>query len=112
MPDGTPEELAWFDEFQRLTTSPENAVRFQDVFGDIDVRPLLPRINAPTLVLHAREDQRISLDQGRELAAMIPNARFVTLESRNHILLGREPAWQACADEIARFLGGLPPAGR
>ncbi len=109
MPDGTAEELAWFDEFQRLTTSPENAVRFQDAFGDIDVRSLLPQINVPTLVLHARDDQRISLNQGRELAAMIPNARFVTLESRNHILLGHEPAWEICAAEIKRFLNALGP---
>jgi pimeloyl-ACP methyl ester carboxylesterase/DNA-binding SARP family transcriptional activator len=107
MPDGTPQELAWFDEFQRLTTSPENAVRFQDAFGDIDVRPLLPRIQVPTLVLHARDDQRIALAQGRELAANIRNARFVTLESRNHILLGHEPAWEICAGEIARFLSGV-----
>jgi pimeloyl-ACP methyl ester carboxylesterase/DNA-binding SARP family transcriptional activator len=112
MPEGTAEELAWFDEFQRLTTSAENAVRFQDVFGDIDVRPLLPQIKVPTLVLHARDDQRIRVDQGRELAAMIPNARFVTLESSNHILLGREPAWEVCAAEISRFLTGLSTQGR
>ncbi len=105
MPDGTPEELAWFDEFQRLTTSPENAVRFQNAFGDIDVRPLLPSVTVPTLVLHARQDQRISLEQGRELAIHIPAARFVTLESRNHILLGHEPAWETCMREITRFLG-------
>ncbi|NJM84598.1 MAG: alpha/beta hydrolase [Tabrizicola sp.] len=108
MPEGTPEHLAWFDEFQRLTTSPENAVRFQDAFGDIDVRALLPRITVPTLVLHARNDQRIALSQGRELAASIPGARLVTLESSNHILLGHEPAWEVCAAEIARFLTELP----
>jgi pimeloyl-ACP methyl ester carboxylesterase/DNA-binding SARP family transcriptional activator len=107
MPDGTPDDLAWFDEFQRLTTSAENAVRFQDAFGDIDVRHLLLQIRVPTLVLHARDDQRISLAQGRELAAGIPDARFVTLESRNHIILGHEPAWEVCAQEIERFLIGL-----
>jgi pimeloyl-ACP methyl ester carboxylesterase/DNA-binding SARP family transcriptional activator len=104
MPDGTPDELAWFDEFQRQTTSPENAVRFQDAFGDIDVRALLPRVTAPTLVLHARHDQRITLDQGRELAIGIPGARLVVLESRSHIILGHEPAWSVCMAEIERFL--------
>lgn len=104
MPDGTPAELAWFDEFQRRTTSAENAVRFQDAFGDIDVRHLLPAVRVPTLVLHARHDQRISLAQGRELAVGIPGARFVTLESRSHILLGHEPAWAVCMQEIERFL--------
>jgi pimeloyl-ACP methyl ester carboxylesterase len=104
MPDGTPEELAWFDELQRQTTSAENAVRFQDAFGDIDVRHLLRHIHVPTLVLHARHDQRISIEQGRELAANIPGARFVALESRSHIILGHEPAWAICMKEIVSFL--------
>lgn len=107
MPDGTPEELAWFDDFQRQTTSPENAVRFQDAFGDIDVRHMLARVRAPTLVLHARHDQRITLEQGRELAIGIPGARFVPLESRSHIILGHEPAWTTCMDAIERFLAEL-----
>lgn len=104
MPDATPEELVWFDEFQRRTTSPENAVRFQDAFGDIDVRGLLGQVRCPTLVLHARDDQRITLTQGREVAIGIPGARFVALESRSHILLGHEPAWDVCMAEIERFL--------
>lgn len=104
MPDGTAEELAWFDELQRQTTSAENAVRFQDAFGDIDVRHLLKHVQVPTLVLHARHDQRISIDQGRELAANIPGARFVPLESRSHIILGHEPAWEVCMKEILSFL--------
>jgi pimeloyl-ACP methyl ester carboxylesterase/DNA-binding SARP family transcriptional activator len=104
MPDGTPEELAWFDEFQRRTTSPENAVRFQDAFGGIDVRHLLKQVRAPTLVLHALHDQRISLEQGRELAINIPDARLVALGSRSHIILGHEPAWSVCMQEVQRFL--------
>lgn len=104
MPDGAPDELAWFDEFQRQTTSAENAVRFQDAFGDIDVRHLLGSVSAPTLVLHARHDQRITLEQGRELAIGIPGARFVPLDSRSHIILGHEPAWAVCMAEIDRFL--------
>ena len=100
MPDGTPDELAWCDEFQRQTTSPNNAVRFQDAFGDIDVRDQLAHLRAPTMVLHARHDQRIALDQGRELAIGIPNARFVVLESRSHIILGNEPAWPILVDEL------------
>jgi pimeloyl-ACP methyl ester carboxylesterase len=104
MPDGTPDELAWFDEFQRQTTSAENAVRFQDAFGDIDVRHRLPLVRAPTLVLHARHDQRITLDQGRELAIGIGNARFVPLQSRSHIILGHEPAWEIAMAEIGRFI--------
>ncbi len=104
MPEGTTEELAWFDEFQRQTTSAQNAVRFQDAFGDIDVRASLGAVQAPTLVLHARGDQRITLEQGRELAIGIPGARFVALDSRSHIILGHEPAWTVCMGEIDRFL--------
>lgn len=104
MPDAKPEELDWFDEFQRQTTSPENAVRFQQAFADIDVRDLLEQVRVPTIVFHSRHDQRISLEQGRELASGIPNARFVPLESNNHILLGHEPALDVCMQEIQRFL--------
>lgn len=104
MPDADAETLAWFDDFQRQTTSAENAVLFQEAFGEIDVRHLLPQVKAPTLVLHARGDQRIPISHGWELAAGIPNARLVTLESRSHIILGDEPAWQVCMQEIDQFL--------
>lgn len=104
MPDADPEDLAWFDEFQRQSTSPENAVRFQEAFGSIDVREDLPRVRCPAIVFHARDDQRIALAQGREVAIGIPGARFVPLEGRNHILLGGEPAWRKCVSECRAFL--------
>jgi pimeloyl-ACP methyl ester carboxylesterase len=104
MPDAGADDLAWFDEFQRQTTSPRNAARFQDAFGHIDVRHRLSQVRAPTLVLHSKHDQRIPLDQGREIASGIPDARFVPLESRNHILVNREPAWRVCLDAIEAFL--------
>ncbi|MDX8351410.1 alpha/beta fold hydrolase [Cognatiyoonia sp. IB215182] len=103
MPDAKPEELHWFNEFQRQTTSPENAVRFLDAFGDIDVRHRLSQIKCPTIVFHSRDDQRISINQARELAAGIPGAEFVPLHSRNHILLESEPAWQTCLDKAIAF---------
>ncbi len=104
MPDSKPEELEWFDEFQRQTTSAENAVRFQEAFGHIDVRESLAKVIAPTIVFHAREDQRISIDQGRDMAAGIQGAQFVPLESKNHILLGHEPAWMECVQRTGDFL--------
>lgn len=104
MPDANADQLNWFDEFQRQTTSPENAVRFQSAFADIDVRALLAKVKVPTIVFHARDDQRISLEQGREVADGIPNARFVELESKNHIILGQEPAWDVMMREIRSFL--------
>ena len=104
MPDAGAEELAWFDEFQRLTTSPRNAARFQDAFGDIDVRDRLGQVRAPTVVLHSKNDQRIPLDQGRAVASGIPDARFVPLESRNHVLVDYEPAWRTFMDAVRSFL--------
>ena len=104
MPDAKPEDLDWFDEFQRQCTSPENAVKFQNAFGAIDVRESLAKVNVPTIVFHSHDDQRIPLEQGRELAIGIPNARFVPLESRNHILLDHEPAWEICREAITAFM--------
>ncbi|MCK5745750.1 MAG: alpha/beta fold hydrolase, partial [Oricola sp.] len=104
MPDAKLEELTWFDEFQRRTTSPENAVRFLEAFADIDVRERLASLNVPTLVIHSRGDKRIPLSTGRELAASIPNAQFISLESRNHLLIGREPAASDFVAAIRRFL--------
>ena len=104
MPEASPEELAWFDEFQRQTTSPRNAARFQDAFGEIDVRHRLAEVSVPTIVLHSRHDQRIPLDQGRALAAGIPDAHFVPLDSRNHILVDHEPAWRTCIEVVTRFM--------
>ena len=104
MPEATLEELAWFDEFQRNTTSPRNAVRFLDAFANIDIRHRLKDVQAPTLVIHCRDDLRIPLSSGRDIAAQIPNAEFVTLDSPNHLLLGREPASQKFVECVRRFL--------
>ena len=104
MPDASAETLDWFDDFQRQTTSPKNAARFQEAFGRIDVRHRLGQVKAPTIVLHSRYDQRIPLELGQAVAAGIPGAQFVALESRNHILVDQEPAWQVCLGAIHRFL--------
>ncbi len=104
MPEATPEEMAWFNELQRMTTTPDMAARLMDSFGPIDVRDRLAHVRAPTLVLHVREDARVSFSRGRELAAGIPGARFVPLEGRNHLLLEHEPAWTRFWEEVSRFL--------
>jgi pimeloyl-ACP methyl ester carboxylesterase len=104
MPDASAQDLAWFDEFQRQTTSPRNAARFQDAFGHIDVRDRLAEVRVPTIVFHSKYDQRIPLELGRAVASGIPDAHFVPLESRNHILVDHEPAWQVCLETVGRFL--------
>ncbi len=106
MPSATHEELDWFNDFQRQTATADNAVRFLDTFSRIDVRGLLGRVKCPTLVLHARDDQRVPILHGVELAASIPGASMVTLDSDNHIPLSREPATARIIECVEAFLRG------
>lgn len=103
-PDASATDHHWFNELQRMSTSPDNAVRLQEAFALIDVRPLLELVSVPTLVLHARADAVIPFAAGRELAARIPKAEFVALESHNHLLLENEPAWARAIERIRDFL--------
>ncbi|QMW22765.1 alpha/beta fold hydrolase [Sandaracinobacteroides saxicola] len=104
MPGATHEEIDWFNDFQRRTTSAENAARFMDVFADIDVRHQLARVRCPTLVMHARGDRRVPLEQGGRIAAQIPGAELVILPTDNHLLLGREPVSAAFVAHVRAFL--------
>ena len=104
VPEGTQEQMRSFSELTRVTTTPEIAVRLRSTAAAIDISELTPRVRAPTLVLHGTGDSAVPFDQGRRLAALIPGARFVSLESRNHILLEDEPAWPRFLDEVRRFL--------
>ncbi len=105
IPDGTPEQARWFDDLQRVTTSPEIAERFEWACSQIDVRDLLPRVQAPALVLHARGDATVPFTAGQRLAEALPDARFVPLEGKNHVLLEHEPAWPRFLAEVRAFLG-------
>jgi DNA-binding winged helix-turn-helix (wHTH) protein/pimeloyl-ACP methyl ester carboxylesterase len=104
IPGGTLEQAQWVNDLQRVSTSPKNAARLLEVFGEIDVTQFLPRVAAPTLVLHSRGDAPCPFEQGLMLARGIPNAKFVALESRNNVILSHEPAWGRCADEVCAFL--------
>jgi pimeloyl-ACP methyl ester carboxylesterase/DNA-binding winged helix-turn-helix (wHTH) protein len=103
-PNGSPQQIKWLVDLQRITTSAANAVRIRNACDDIDVVDLLPQIQVPTLVLHCRHDNVAPLEQGRLIARTIPRARFVTLESDNHIVLAHEPAWPKLVGEIQAFL--------
>ena len=105
MPDSTSEQWEAFDELQRRTTSPENAARIMAAAALLDVVDVAPQVRTPTLVLHSRGDRRAPLEQGRLLAALIPDARLITLDSSNHILQEGEPAWWRFLDELNSFLG-------
>ncbi len=105
IPEGSPEQLAWFNELQRLSTSPENAVRLQQTFNAVDVQSAAAAVRASTLVFHSKQDAAVPFEEGRALAALIPGARFVPLNSRNHVLLADEPAWLDMWQEYYMFLG-------
>ncbi len=104
VPDATAEQMQWFNELQRITISPETAVRYRVIMNEIDVSDLLGKVATPTLVLHCRGDAIVPFEEGRRLAAMIPGARFVALEGRNHLILEDEPAWPRFLAEVESFL--------
>jgi DNA-binding winged helix-turn-helix (wHTH) protein/pimeloyl-ACP methyl ester carboxylesterase len=104
IPEATPEHEQWFDELQRVSTSPENAARLMEIDDEIDVRPLLPQVRTPTLVIHCDRDRAVPPERGRLLAAEIPGARYVSLPSANHLMLEDEPAWPLFLEELGLFL--------
>ena len=107
LPDGTRADWAAFDQLQRRTTSPDNAVRFLQQFAQIDVRDEAGQVACPTLIMHSRDDHRVPMRYGEELAALIPDSRLVGLVSNNHLLTAAEPAWQVFRDEVEAFLACL-----
>lgn len=110
IPGATPEQVQWFNELCRRTTKPDVAARLIEARGKIDVGDTLSRVTVPTLVLHASRDEAVPLAQGRLMASRIPGARFVELDSANHILLEAEPAWERFKAEVLAFTGA-PSAG-
>jgi pimeloyl-ACP methyl ester carboxylesterase/DNA-binding winged helix-turn-helix (wHTH) protein len=110
LPEGTPEQQQWFNDLAK-TMPMENALRIRQMTDGIDVRREAAEVQSPALVVHARGDGMIPFEIGRQLAALIPGARFVPLESRNHVLLESEPAWSRFVDEVRAFLGSPPGTG-
>ena len=103
LPDGTAEQLHSFDELMRKAASAKNAALQLRAWFAADLSQVAPLVQSPTLVMHARGDLRVPFEEGRLLAASIPGARFIPLDSRNHFLLAQEPAWQQMADELDAF---------
>ena len=104
IPGGTREQLQWFNDLCLKTTSGEIAASLLEARSVVDITALLGDVRTPTLVLHARNDEIAPVAEGRLLASGIPGAEFVELDSRNHILLEHEPAWQRFCDEVLTFL--------
>ena len=105
MPEATLETIQEFSELQRVSTSPENAIRFVIEFGNIDVYDILPKVSVPTIIFHNREDAVDPLELGRELARLIPDSRFVPLEGKDFTLPEESPGWKKFVLEVRNFLG-------
>jgi pimeloyl-ACP methyl ester carboxylesterase/DNA-binding CsgD family transcriptional regulator len=104
IPDGTPEQFRSFNDQIRRTVPPANAAKIMRTYWTLDFGSIAPQVRCPTLVFHAREDARIPFEQGRALAALMPNATFVPLESRNHLVIESEPAWRQFAGALEDLL--------
>lgn len=103
IPEGTEEQVAWFNDLCQRTTTPEVAYQLLKARSEVDVRGMLKEVRVPTLVLHADGDEVVPLSEGRRLADEIEGATFVLLASRNHVLLEQEPAWQDFKDAVLSF---------
>jgi len=79
-----------------------------DSVRDVDVRPLLPRVLAPTLVLHRRLDRAVHVEAGRYVASHIHSAHFIELEGDDHWFFAGEQ--EPLLEAIRRFIAGLRPA--
>ena len=109
IPEGSEEQVDWLNELARISATPENAAAMERALYQIDVSELAAQVEVPSLVLHSRDDAAIPFEEGRLLAGLIPGARFVPLESQNHILLAHEPAWTRFLAEVHAFLGVIGP---
>ncbi|MGH9200488.1 MAG: alpha/beta fold hydrolase [Vicinamibacterales bacterium] len=105
IPEGTDEQLRWFNELCRKTVSPQSAGTLLRARAETDVISLLTRVRTPTLILHGRNDAVAPFSEGRLLASEIPGAQFVELDSRNHVLLEHEPAWARFQEAVLEFAG-------
>jgi pimeloyl-ACP methyl ester carboxylesterase/DNA-binding CsgD family transcriptional regulator len=113
LPHGSPEQMAWYDDLLRSSTSVDSAVSLFRARGAVDVVDRATAVKAQTLIMHAREDHVVPVEEGRLLATLIPNAELVLLDSENHILLADEPAWEQFLSALRGFLRVpvAPPPG-
>jgi pimeloyl-ACP methyl ester carboxylesterase/DNA-binding CsgD family transcriptional regulator len=110
LPEGTPEQMAWYDDLLWRSTTADTAVRLFEARGGVNVVDVAPQVRTKTLVVHGRDDRAVPVEEGRQLAALIPGARLVLLDTPNHILLADEPAWPLFLAELDAFLGTERPS--
>lgn len=104
MPEANQDQMEWLDTLMRKSTSTENMMILEKEMHLTNVEDLLPHIKVPTLVIHPRYDQGVPYAEGMRMASKIPNATFVTLDSKNHVLLENEPAWKHFTETVHKFI--------
>ena len=104
IPDASLDEARALNEQQRLSCGPARAAQIMQARTALDVRALAPQVQCPTLVLHAEGDQIVPVARGRDLAAAIPHARFVTLPTRNHIPLASDAGFELFCRSVTEFV--------
>ncbi len=110
IPDASSELMDSFNELMRVATEPDVAAEIFAANSQIDVSNILHQVQAPTLIIHGRRDAVSPFDEGRRLAAAIPNAQLVELDTANHIPLQSETVWPHLIGEIEGFLAKHPPS--
>ncbi|MGA9723239.1 MAG: adenylate/guanylate cyclase domain-containing protein [Candidatus Binatus sp.] len=95
----------YFARFQRAAASPSAVLALLRRIREVDIRPLLPSIHVPTLILHRTGDQAVSVESGRYMSERIPGAKFVEFPSNDHCPI--DPGQGLMLDEIEEFVTGV-----
>ena len=103
-PSASQELIDWHNELFQTLGPVANMLRMIELASMIDIRDELAKVQAETLVFHAKRDGNAPVEVGKQVADGIKGARFVELESANHVFLGNEPAWPVFTRELRAFL--------
>jgi pimeloyl-ACP methyl ester carboxylesterase/class 3 adenylate cyclase len=104
MPDASADQIKAFNQMMRISTEPEIAAKLERQMHLANVSDEAPNIKCPTIIFHSYGDATIPFKEGKILADLIPNARFVRLDSGNHIIQDNEPAWTVFWNEVYQFI--------
>lgn len=110
-PSAATEQVAWWEQLQRLTAAPEDAARLWHAFNTLDIRDRLGQVDKPVLVAHVRGDAVVPFDEGRRVASRIPGAEFLPLAGDNHVLQPTDRGWPELVTALRRFLAEGEAAG-
>jgi class 3 adenylate cyclase/pimeloyl-ACP methyl ester carboxylesterase len=107
VPQASQEDRRQFAEDMREMIHPKTLEAYRKALDDIDVTHLLPKVLAPCLIFHGNRDRMQPIEQGRKMAAGIPNSKFISLDTNNHVLTENDPCWPLFEREMHTFLDKL-----